>query len=212
MRHDQQPTTIAIFGSNAMAEDILAWLLEEEDYSTRLLDPHPTGLIDELLDGVDVLLLVPGPHDAKVRRAFLEAVRTNPKTAHIPFISLSPALRLALIDELAANAPWQSLFEELLEEIEAAPGRIAASGKGNSIQCLGDALTAPQENAPYQPQPERYCGECIHLPADQEAARVVLRRVFKERSRCGWKLASATKKPSGDALLLEWDTLRAFSK
>ncbi len=53
--------TIAILGADALAEDILAKLLEEhEGYDVRLLDAsYPTGLIDELLDGVDMVLFTP---------------------------------------------------------------------------------------------------------------------------------------------------------
>jgi hypothetical protein len=73
-------------------------------------------------------------------------------------------------------------------------------------------LAAQQENASNQPQPERYFSEYIHLPADEEAACVVLRGAINERSSRGWKLISATKEPSGAALLLEWDNLGSFSK
>jgi hypothetical protein len=73
-------------------------------------------------------------------------------------------------------------------------------------------LTAQQENAPDRLQAERYYREHIRLPADKEAARVVLHGIFNERSGRGWKLKSATKEPSGGVLLLEWDTLGAFSK
>ncbi len=71
-------------------------------------------------------------------------------------------------------------------------------------------MTAQQEHAPNQPEPERYYSEHVRLPADEEVARVILREVFNERSSRGWKLMSATKEPSGDALLLEWDTLGSF--
>jgi hypothetical protein len=47
-------------------------------------------------------------------------MRSTPKTAHIPVLSLSPTLSLALLDELAASVPWQSLFERLLDEVESA--------------------------------------------------------------------------------------------
>jgi hypothetical protein len=73
-------------------------------------------------------------------------------------------------------------------------------------------LAPQQENAPDQPQPERYYSEYIHLPADEDAARMILRGVFNERTGRGWKLISATKEPSGDALWLEWDTLGSFSE
>jgi hypothetical protein len=76
MRHHQhQPTTVAILGAHTLVEDILARLLEEEGYDARILEAYPTGVVDELLDGVD---------------AFLSTMRNIPKTAHIPVLSLSP--------------------------------------------------------------------------------------------------------------------------
>jgi hypothetical protein len=68
-------------------------------------------------------------------------------------------------------------------------------------------VTAQHENAPNQPQPERYYSEHVLLPAAEDAVGVSLRRVYNERKGRGWKLISATKEPCGDALLLAWDTL-----
>jgi hypothetical protein len=73
-------------------------------------------------------------------------------------------------------------------------------------------VTAQHENAPNQPQPERYYRERIPLAADEDSMGVILRRVFNERTGRGWKLISATKEPSGDALQLVWDTLGAFAR
>ena len=125
-RPTSSPTTVAILASDTLAEGILARLLQEEGYATRLLGAYPTGLMDNLLDGVDVLLLTPSL-SPDVRRAFLEALRNSPKTAAIPVLSLSAALKLALLDELAASVPWRRLLKELVHEIEFALGRAAAS-------------------------------------------------------------------------------------
>lgn len=73
-------------------------------------------------------------------------------------------------------------------------------------------MTAQQENAPDRPHPDRYYSEHIHLPADEHAAREILRGAINERKAWGWKLISAIKEPSGDVLLLEWDALGDFSK
>ncbi len=118
MQH-HQPTTIAILGPDTMVEAILARLLHKEGYATRILEANPTGAADELLDGVDALLLTPGL-DAEMSGAFLETMRSTPKTAAIPVLPLSSALKLAMLDELSANAPWRSLFDELIAQIEAA--------------------------------------------------------------------------------------------
>jgi hypothetical protein len=61
---------------------------------------------------------------------FLGATRSTPSTAAIPVLSLSAALKLALLDHLAQGVTWQSHFEELVREIEAASRRVVeARGK-----------------------------------------------------------------------------------
>ena len=120
-----QPTTIAILGGDTLVEDILARLLQDAGYVTRVLEAHPSGLADGLLDGVDVLLLAPGL-DAEMSGAFLGAMRSTPKTAAIPVLSLPAALKQALLDELGASASWRSLLEELVGQIAAALERAAA--------------------------------------------------------------------------------------
>lgn len=80
------------------------------------------------------------------------------------------------------------------------------------VQPLGGASVAQQENDPSQPQSDRYYREYTRLPADEDAADEILRGIFYERTSRGWQLISAIKEPSGDALLLEWDTLGSFSK
>ena len=125
----QEKCTIAVLGANTLVERILARLLKQEGHDPKLLGTYPTSHIDELLDGVDVLLLTPCL-DATVRRAFLNALRSNPEAAQrIPVLSLSVPLQVALLDELAINVSWQSLFEELVQQIEAALGRSEASAE-----------------------------------------------------------------------------------
>jgi hypothetical protein len=105
---------VAILGTDTLVENSLARLLEREGYATRHLEAcYPTGRMDELLDGVDVVILAPGQKES-VREAFLEAMRSTLKTAAIPVLPLSSALKLAMLDELAASASWRSLFEELV--------------------------------------------------------------------------------------------------
>jgi hypothetical protein len=129
MRPYQQPTTVAILGADTLAEYGLVLLLREEGYDARNLGAYPTGFRDELLDGVDVLLLAPGLKEG-VREGFLEAMRSTPDTAAIPVLSLSAALKLALLDKPAQGVTWQSLFKELVRETEAASRRsVQARGQ-----------------------------------------------------------------------------------
>jgi hypothetical protein len=113
-------------GADTLAEDILAKLLRDEGYATRVLEAHPTGLVTELLDGVDVLLLTPGL-DPSVRECFVGAMRSTPETASIPFLSLSPTLKEALLDELAVEVSWRQELDRLVHQIEAALGRAGGS-------------------------------------------------------------------------------------
>jgi hypothetical protein len=147
MRQHHQPTTIAILGADTLGEDILARLLREEGYATRLIvAPHPTGLVDELLEGVDVVLLSPGLKDS-VREAFLEAMRSTQETAAMPVLTLPAALRLALLDELSASASWRSLFEELVGQIGAALARTATSARALLVGGCGGGEPAAQADA-----------------------------------------------------------------
>ncbi len=60
-------------------------------------------------------------------------------------------------------------------------------------------------------QSERYRDLCVRLPADEDAAPVLLREVIAEGAGRGWKLISAIKRPEADVLLVTWDTSGAFS-
>ena len=60
-------------------------------------------------------------------------------------------------------------------------------------------------------QTERYRDLCVWLPADEDAAPVLLREVLAEGAGRGWKLISAIKRPEADVLLVTWDTSGAFS-
>ena len=126
-------TLVAILGPDTLAEDILVRLLEREGYAVRSLGAYPSGVVDELLDGADLLLLAPGLN-SDVRRAFLETMRSTPETTAMPVLPLSPALKQALLDELGASAPWRSLFEELVGQIVAVLKRAA-----RSVESLGEA-------------------------------------------------------------------------
>ena len=91
MKHDQ-PTTIAILGCDTVLRRALSVLLESSGYDTTLLDSYPTGVVDELLDGTDLLLLVPGV-DEGVREAFLGAMgKSTLQRGDMPVIALSTAV------------------------------------------------------------------------------------------------------------------------
>jgi hypothetical protein len=144
------PTTVvvAILGTDALSEDILARLLEREGYHVRHLEAYPTDPMDERLEGVDVLLVVPGLKDGAAREAFLEAVRSTPKAEAIPVLTLPATLKLALLDELSAGASWRSLFEELVGHIRATLERAATSASALVVDGPGGEPPAAQVDAP----------------------------------------------------------------
>ena len=73
MQHHHQPTTIAILGADTVVGSALCALLEGSGYQTTPLDSYPTGVVDELLGGADLLLLAPRL-DEDAREAFLGAM------------------------------------------------------------------------------------------------------------------------------------------
>jgi hypothetical protein len=96
-------------------------LLESHGYNIVLLDSHPTGVVDELLAGADLLLLTPRV-DEGVREAFLGAMgKSTPQKAAMPVIALHTALEENLPEkEGVISVPWPSETKDLVEQIEAA--------------------------------------------------------------------------------------------
>jgi hypothetical protein len=83
------PTTIAILGADTVVGRALCALLEGSGYQATPLDAYPTGIVDELLEGADLLLLAPRV-DEGVREAFVGAMgKSTPQRGGIPVIALS---------------------------------------------------------------------------------------------------------------------------
>jgi hypothetical protein len=119
--HEQPATTIAILSSDTVVGRALCALLESHGYNTVLLDPYPTGVVDELLEGTHLLLLVPKV-DEGVREAFLGAMgRSTTQSADIPVIALSTTVEQNLPEkERVISVPWPSETKVLIERIEEA--------------------------------------------------------------------------------------------
>ena len=120
--HQPTPTTIAVLGSDTVVGSALSALLEGSGYNTRLLEFYPTGVVDELLAGADLLMLTPRV-DEGVREAVLGAMgKKEPQKAHMPVIALSTATTIeeGLPEEGVFTVPWPSKTEDLVERIEAA--------------------------------------------------------------------------------------------
>jgi hypothetical protein len=119
--HHSQPTTIAILGCDTVVGRSLSVLLEGSGYKTTLLDSYPTGIVDELLDGADLLLLTPRV-DQGVCEAFLGAMgKSTPQKADMPVIALHTALEEDLPEkEGVLRVPWPCETKVLVDRIEAA--------------------------------------------------------------------------------------------
>ena len=136
MDHNPQPTTtIAILGCDTVVGRSLSLLLESHAYNTVLLDSHPTGVVDELLEGAHLLILTPRV-DEGVREAFLGAIgKSTPQKADMPVISLHTAPEEGLpLKEGVIRVPWPTETKVLVEHIEAALLEAPAASSSPTTQ------------------------------------------------------------------------------
>jgi hypothetical protein len=117
---NQPATTIAILGADTVVGSALCALLEGSGYRITPLDSYPAGVVDELLEGVDLLLLAPRL-DGDARGAFLGAMgKSTPQKANMPVIALTTAVEEAPPKEAIQIVPWPCETRVLVERIEAA--------------------------------------------------------------------------------------------
>jgi hypothetical protein len=118
--YDQSGTTIAVLGADTVVGGALCALLGDHGYRINPLDAHPTGVVDELLEGADLLLLAPRL-DEGAREAFLGAMgKCDPLRADVPVIALSTALEEGQPEkEGVLSVPWPCETRVLVERIEA---------------------------------------------------------------------------------------------
>jgi hypothetical protein len=116
-----QPPTIAILGCDTVVGRSLCVLLEGSGYQTTLLDSHPTGVVDELLEGAHLLILTPRV-DQGVREAFVGAMgKRVPQKAEMPVIALHTALEEDRPEKKGViSVPWPCETKDLVDHIEAA--------------------------------------------------------------------------------------------
>jgi len=120
LRHYDQPTTIVILGADTVVGQALCALLEGSGYDTIPLDSYPTGVVDDLLDGADLLLLAPRL-EPSARETFLGAMgKTVPQTADLPVIALSTVPEEGSPEkEGVVRVPWPCETKALGERIVA---------------------------------------------------------------------------------------------
>ena len=133
MRH--HPTTVAILGADTVVGSALCALLEGSGYRTTLLDSYPTGVVDELLEGANLLLLTPRL-DEGVREAFVGAMgKSTPQKADMPVIALQTALEEDLPEkEGVIRVPWPCETKVLVDRIEAALLDVPAASTSPTTQ------------------------------------------------------------------------------
>jgi hypothetical protein len=131
LHSDQPTTTVAILGADTVVGSALCAILGGHGYRINPLDAHPTGVVDELLEGADLLLLAPRL-DKGACEAFLGAMgKSGPQTADVPVISLSTALEEGLPEkEGVIRVPWPCETQALVERIEAA---LAGEGTEDAV-------------------------------------------------------------------------------
>jgi hypothetical protein len=120
VRYHPNPTTIAILGANTVVGSALCALLEDHGYRTVPLDARGVGVVDELLEGADLLLLAPRL-DERAREAFLGAIgKSVPRRAGVPVIALTTTLEEHLPEkEGVLRVPWPCETKALVGRIEA---------------------------------------------------------------------------------------------
>jgi hypothetical protein len=133
---DGSPTTIALLGGNSLVGQALSLLLRGAGYDTRVLEAPPTGRIEYLLGGVDLLLICPGLGAAR-REESLALLREPGERMPIPVLELSTAIEEELLSEEVGIVPWPSDIDGLAREIEA-PLKAAA-------QDLQAGIETPEE-------------------------------------------------------------------
>jgi hypothetical protein len=135
VEHHPQPPTIAILGADTVVGRAICALLEGSGYQTRPLDAYPTGVVDELLEGANLLLLAPRV-DEGVRKAFVGSMgKSTPQKGRMPVIALSTALGEGLPEkEGVLRVPWPCETKVLVERIEAALLDVPAASTGPTTQ------------------------------------------------------------------------------
>ena len=117
---EKEKTTIALLGTDTMVGRALSLLLQGEGYEIRMAEAPQAGTPDDLMEGVDLLLIPPD----LVQRRFeesLAALRGKRERLGVPVLSLSSAVKEGLLhEEQVRVVPWPINMEELAREIEGA--------------------------------------------------------------------------------------------
>jgi hypothetical protein len=93
-------------------------LLQGVGYDTRLIEDPPERSVEQLLEGVRLLLLAP-TLSPESRESLLAEMGGTLDAANIPVLTLSTTIKEALGDG-PVSIPWPCRLEDLTKKIEAA--------------------------------------------------------------------------------------------
>jgi hypothetical protein len=116
---EKEKTTIALLGTDTAVGWAILLLLREDGYEIRMVEAPQAGTPDDLMEGVDLLLI---PPDLVRRRCeeSLAALRGKREGIGVPVLSLTAVKEEFLHEEEVRVVPWPINIEELVREIEGA--------------------------------------------------------------------------------------------
>jgi hypothetical protein len=126
VRKKEKPT-IAILGTDTAVGWARLLLLREEGYEIRMVEAAWEGPPDDLMEGVNLLLI---PPDLAHRRCeeSLAALRGKREGIGVPVLSFTAVKEGLLHEEEVRVIPWPTKIDELAREIE---GDLHTTHAGN---------------------------------------------------------------------------------
>jgi hypothetical protein len=112
-------TRVAVLGADTVVGRAICALLEGFGYQITPIDSRPTELVDELLEGADLLLVAPRLEGGACE-AFLGVIGKGSPNADMPVIALSTVLEGVTPEGRVESVTWPCETKALAERIEAA--------------------------------------------------------------------------------------------
>ena len=116
MREKEKPN-IAILGTDTAVGWAILLLLREENYEIRMVEAARARTLDDLMEGVDLLLIPPDLIHRRCEES-LAALRGKREGVGVPVLSLTAVKEGLLHEEEVRVVPWPMNIEELAREIE----------------------------------------------------------------------------------------------
>lgn len=124
----------------------LSLLLNSVGYDTKVLDSPPTGMSEDLLEGVDLLLI--SPHLAKGRRQeSLAVLKGTRDKVGVPVLGLSSASSGGMLDDGVELVPWPINIDALAREIEGALATAVMEIQDDIGGVVGEVSAAGESTA-----------------------------------------------------------------